>query len=38
MDKRKGLSDGAIKEAIGTIDESESAYRAGAARAPRWSA
>lgn len=34
--KRKGLSDAAIKEAIGTIDESESAYRAGAARAPRW--
>ncbi len=34
--KRKGLSDAAIKEAIGTIDESESAYRAGTARAPRW--
>lgn len=34
--KRKGLSDSAIKEAIGTLDESESAYRAGAARAPRW--
>ncbi len=35
--KRKGLSDTAIKEAVGTIDESESAYRAGAARAQRWS-
>jgi regulatory protein len=34
--KRKGLSDAAIKQALGTIDESESAYRAGAARAPRW--
>ena len=34
--KRKGLSDAAIKQAIGSIDESESAYRAGAARAPRW--
>ena len=34
--KRKGLSDAAIKEAIGTLDESESAYRAGTARAVRW--
>jgi regulatory protein len=34
--RRKGLSDAAIKEAIGTIDESESAYRAGTARASRW--
>jgi regulatory protein len=34
--KRKGLSDAAIKQVLGTIDESESAYRAGAARAPRW--
>ncbi len=34
--KRKGLSDAAIKDAVGAIDESESAYRAGAARAPRW--
>ncbi len=34
--KRKGLSDAAIKEAIGPIDESESAYRAGAPRAARW--
>jgi regulatory protein len=35
--KRKGLSDEAIKQAIGTLDESESAYNAGAARAARWS-
>lgn len=34
--KRKGLSDADIKVAIGAIDESESAYRAGAARAQRW--
>jgi regulatory protein len=34
--KRKGLADAAIKDAIGAIDESESAYRAGAARAIRW--
>jgi regulatory protein len=34
--RRKGLSDAVIKEAIGTIDESESAYRAGAPRASRW--
>ncbi len=34
--KRKGLSDAAIRDAVGAIDESESAYRAGAARAPRW--
>ena len=34
--KRKGLSDEAIKQAIGALDESESAYHAGAARATRW--
>jgi regulatory protein len=34
--KRKGLSDAIIAEAIGTLDEGESAYRAGAARAQRW--
>ncbi|HEX7592809.1 MAG TPA: RecX family transcriptional regulator, partial [Anaerolineae bacterium] len=34
--KRKGLSDAAIKAATGTIDESESAYRAGTPRAQRW--
>lgn len=34
--KRKGLSDADIKEAVGKIDESESAYRAGLARARRW--
>ena len=34
--KRKGLSDEAIKQAIGTLDESESAYNAAAARATRW--
>lgn len=34
--KRKGLSSGAIADAVGAIDESESAYRAGAARAKRW--
>ena len=34
--KRKGLADAAIAEAIGDLDESESAYRAGAARAARW--
>ena len=34
--KRKGLSDETIKQAIGTLDESESAYNAAAARATRW--
>ncbi len=34
--KRKGLSDAAIKAATSSIDESESAYRAGAPRAQRW--
>ena len=34
--KRKGLPDDAIREAIGSLDESESAYRAGLARARRW--
>lgn len=34
--KRKGLSTTHIAEAIGEIDESESAYRAGLARAKRW--
>ncbi len=34
--KRKGLADTAITEAVGEIDESESAYRAGLARAQRW--
>lgn len=36
--KRKGLSTTDIAEAVGEIDESESAYRAGLARAKRWSA
>jgi regulatory protein len=35
--KRKGLSSATIAEAIGTLDESDSAYRAGLARAKRWS-
>jgi regulatory protein len=35
--RRKGLSNNAITEAIGAIDESESAYRAGLTRAKRWS-
>jgi regulatory protein len=35
--KRKGLADTAISDAIGKIDESESAYRAGLARARRLS-
>ena len=35
--RRKGLSNDAITEAIGAIDESESAYRAGLTRAKRWS-
>ncbi len=34
--KRKGLPDDAIREAIGSVDESESAFRAGWARAQRW--
>lgn len=35
--KRKGLPDSAIKEATAGVDEEESAYRAGLARARRWS-
>ncbi|MBI3536843.1 MAG: RecX family transcriptional regulator [Chloroflexi bacterium] len=34
--RRKGVGDTAIKAAVGEIDESESAYRAGTARALRW--
>lgn len=34
--KRKGLAADVIADALGGIDESESAYRAGAARAKRW--
>ncbi len=34
--KRKGLANTDIAEAVGEIDESESAYRAGLARAQRW--
>jgi regulatory protein len=34
--RQKGLSDAAITQALDGIDESDSAYRAGAARAPRW--
>lgn len=34
--KRKGLSNAAIADAIGQVDESESAYRAGLTRAKRW--
>jgi regulatory protein len=34
--KRKGLANSDIAEAVGEIDESESAYRAGQARAQRW--
>jgi regulatory protein len=34
--RQKGLASAAIAEAIGNIDESESAYRAGRARAQRW--
>ncbi len=34
--KQKGLSDSDISEAIGDVDESESAYRAGSARAARF--
>jgi len=36
--RRKGLSTAAISDAIGDVDESASAYRAGADRARRWSA
>jgi len=34
--RRKGLSSADIAQAVGEIDESESAYRAGLARAKRW--
>lgn len=34
--RQKGLSDAAIAQALNGIDESDSAYRAGAARAQRW--
>lgn len=34
--KRKGLSDTAIASALKGVDEDESAYRAGVARARRW--
>ncbi|MEW5718701.1 MAG: RecX family transcriptional regulator [Chloroflexota bacterium] len=34
--KRKGLGSADIAEAVGAIDESESAYRAGLTRAQRW--
>jgi regulatory protein len=34
--KRKGLDNAQIAEAVGAIDESESAYRAGWTRAQRW--
>lgn len=34
--KRKGLSDSDIKDAVGEMDENDSAYRAGANRAKRW--
>ena len=34
--KRKGLSDSDIKEAVGDVDEQDSAYRAGVNRAKRW--
>jgi len=36
--KRKGVPDATIAKAIGKIDESDSAYRAGVAKAQRWSA
>ncbi len=36
--KRKGLSNAEIAEAVGDLDESESAYRAARARADRWRA
>lgn len=35
--KRKGLANADIAEAVGEIDESESAYRAAQTRAQRWS-
>ncbi len=35
--KRKGVAATAISDALGAIDESESAYRAGVAKATRWS-
>lgn len=35
--KRKGISDANIGDALGEIDESESAYRAAENRAKRWS-
>ncbi len=35
--RRKGLADSDINSAIGEVDENESAYRAGLARAQRWS-
>jgi regulatory protein len=35
--KRKGISDSDIGDALGEIDESESAYRAAENRAKRWS-
>ncbi len=34
--KRKGLPDDAIRQAIGSVDESESAFRAGLAKAKRF--
>jgi len=34
--RRKGLSDTDIKDAVGDIDEGDSAYRAGTNRAKRW--
>jgi regulatory protein len=34
--KRKGLGNAEIAQAVGEIDESESAYHAAQARAPRW--
>lgn len=35
--KRKGIADSAIGDALGEIDETDSAYRAVANRAQRWS-
>lgn len=35
--RRKGLSTEAIAKALGSVDENESAYRAGLARVKRWS-
>jgi regulatory protein len=34
--KRKGLSNAAITDALASVDEDESAYRAGGERARRW--